>query len=65
MEYLRSSAVWAVSYNPITLTLTVWFTDGAHPYDYFGVPASIYQGLISAGSVGCYFNQHIRGRYAA
>lgn len=65
MEYIRSSAIWAASHNPATLTLTVWFTHGGHPYDYFGVPTSVYQGLLNTSSAGRYFNQHIRDQYAA
>lgn len=65
MEYLRSSAIWAVNYNPTSRTLTIWFKDGGHSYDYYGVPASVYHGLLTASSVGSYFNTYIRDQYAA
>ncbi len=32
-------------------------------YQYFGVPAAVYQALLGAPSKGSYFNQTIRGRF--
>lgn len=32
-------------------------------YQYFGVPASVHEGLLRAPSKGSYFNQAIRGKY--
>lgn len=65
MDYIRSSAIWAAKYDPISLTLSIWFKDGGHPYDYFGVPKSVYQGLLNASSAGSYFNVYIREQYSA
>jgi len=32
-------------------------------YAYYNVPESVYNGLMSAGSKGGYFNNFIKGRY--
>ena len=65
MIYLNSTAIHAVSYNPTTKTLTIWFTSSGRSYDYYGVPESVYEGLLNAGSKGHYFNVYIRDQYAA
>ena len=36
---------------------------GGELYEYRGVPATIYQGLMSAASHGEYFHRHIKGVY--
>lgn len=61
--YLSSSAITAVNYNENTKVLTITFTSGKS-YDYFGVPESVYRGLISAYSAGEYFNEHIKDQYS-
>ena len=33
-------------------------------YQYINVPYSVFEGLLTAGSVGRYFNQHVRNRYS-
>lgn len=43
-------------------TLTLWFA-GGDAYAYAGVPEAVYRGLISAGSAGAFFAEHIRDRY--
>ena len=65
MLYLNSSAISAVNYNFTTKTLTVWFVGGGQGYDYYGVPESVYNGLMNASSKGRYFNVYIRVQYAA
>ena len=32
-------------------------------YRYFAVPHAVYEGLLSAESVGAFFNQRVRDRY--
>ncbi len=63
MVYLSSSAIRAVEYDERTLVLAVTFTSG-RTYDYYGVPQSVYSGLISAASAGDYFNRYIRDQYS-
>lgn len=65
MQYFNSTAIRAASYNNTTGTLTLWFTSGGQGYDYYGVPESVYRGLLNAPSKGTYFNMYIRDQYAA
>lgn len=64
MQYLRSSAIRAVDYNPNTRILRIWFVESGGPYDYYGVPAQVYEGLLRARSAGSYYNDHIKDRYS-
>jgi hypothetical protein len=57
---VSSSAIRAVGYDGDTLT--VEFHNG-DVYDHPGVPESVYRGLMSAPSMGAYYNRYIRGRY--
>jgi hypothetical protein len=57
-----SSSMASVGYDPTTLTMEIEFNDGA-VYQYFDVPEHTYQGLISAQSVGQYFQAQVRGSY--
>jgi hypothetical protein len=65
MHHFNSTAISAASHNPTTGRLTIWFTSGGQGYDYFGVPDSVFQGLLQASSPGGYFNDYIRDQYAA
>jgi hypothetical protein len=58
---VSSSNIASVGYDDKTHTLEVEFHSG-HVYQYFDVPRTIFDGLLSAGSVGQYFNQ-IKGIY--
>ena len=49
----------------LALDGTVWFTESGGPYDFFLVPARVFEGLCQAASKGKYFNQHIRDRYSS
>lgn len=65
MNYVKvsSSNVDAVAYDEGTKTLGVRFKGGGE-YHYFSVPESVYSGLISASSVGQYFDRYVkRARY--
>lgn len=64
MVNLNSSSIRAVDYDPTNRRLYIWFPDNG-PYTFYGVPPPIFQGLITASSAGRYYNQNIRGRYAA
>jgi len=62
MPYFSSSAIKRAEYDPLAQRLTIWFPEG-HSYDFCGVPQEIWQGLLSAGSKGRYYNDRIAGRY--
>ena len=57
---VSSSDIASIGYDGSTLHIR--FHSGGL-YAYYNVPASIYNGLMSAGSHGRYFHAHIRGRY--
>lgn len=56
---VNSSAISEVTYNYDTHVLTIQFVRGAE-YDYPEVPATEFKNLVSAPSVGKYYNAHIR-----
>ena len=60
MIRVNSSAIHAVGYDGHTLT--VQFHSG-RVCDHHGVPYSVYYGLMSASSMGAYYNSNIKGRY--
>jgi len=62
MPSVNSSAMYRVEYDGAGRRLDIWFTESGR-YSYFGVPASVYAGLLAASSKGGYFNDHIRDRY--
>jgi len=57
-----SSSVASLGYDPSAMTLEVEFRNGS-VYQYFDVPETVYQELMSASSVGTYLNQNIRASY--
>lgn len=61
-QFVRSSNIRSVGYDPITRVLEVEFHSGGI-YQYRGVPASVYQGLMSAASKGGFFADFIKDRY--
>lgn len=59
---VNSSNLSSVGYDAQTATLEVAFHNGGI-YQYDGVPASTYAGLMAASSHGSYLAQYIKGRY--
>jgi hypothetical protein len=62
MIYLNSSAIVGVDYDFWSQVMTIQFTSGG-VYDFHGVPASVFHGLVNAPSPGRYYNHFVRGRY--
>jgi hypothetical protein len=63
MPYFNSSAISRAEYDDASKRLKIWFVESGGPYDYFGVPRQIYDGLCAAGSKGQYFAAYIRDIY--
>jgi hypothetical protein len=61
-EQVTSSTVASLGYDAGTMTLEVEFVTG-FVYQYFDVPEFEYQNLVTAESIGRYFNQNIRNSY--
>lgn len=58
---VESSLLVGVAYSSHA-TLELQLRDGAI-YRYFGVPRSIFEGLVNAQSKGAYFNRYVRNRF--
>lgn len=63
MPTFISSAIRRAEYDPSSKVLQIWFAESGGPYDYYGVPQHIFEGLCKAGSKGTYFNDYIRDQY--
>lgn len=61
MVSVSSSAIRSVGYDGRTLSIV--FRESGRRYDHPGVPESLYVGLMSASSMGQYYNAYIRGRF--
>jgi KTSC domain len=59
---VESTTLLTVSYDQARALLQLEFCSRA-VYQYFSVPAAVYQSLLAAPSKGRYFNQAIRGRF--
>jgi hypothetical protein len=62
MVSVNSKAISEVGYDPITQQMQIKFKQG-HSYSFCRVPPSIYAGLLSAKSIGAYYNSQIEGKY--
>ncbi len=60
--YVDSSNLESAGYDPTSNILEVEFKNGTL-YQYASVPEYIFHELISANSVGIYFNQNIKNNY--
>jgi len=59
---VTSSNIRGIGYDPKSQTLEIEF-HGTGIYQYFKVPQSVYNALMSASSLGSYFARHIKGRF--
>jgi hypothetical protein len=59
---VTSSTIREVKYDLAKEELIITFKNNAQ-YLYEGVPPEVFKGLISADSVGKYFDKEIKGKY--
>lgn len=59
---MRSSLLHSVRYDRATSTLNVVFRNG-ETYEYFMVPSTVYQNLMSARSKGQFFLLNVSGKF--
>ena len=59
---VQSSVLAAVAYDPIARRFEAEFRSG-EIYQYAGVPAELYQRLLTAESIGIFFNLNIRNHF--
>jgi hypothetical protein len=62
-QFVSSSNLRSVGYDMDSHVLEIEFHNGGI-YQYFGVPLSVYDALMSAASHGKYFHRNIRNRYS-
>jgi hypothetical protein len=62
LQPVNSSSLAAIGYDTESQILTVEFRKSG-TYEFFDVPESAYQELMSSGSHGEYFARNIRGKY--
>lgn len=62
MISVSSSAISAVGYDPNTMRMQIRFKQG-RTYTFCRVPGYVFDGLLSAGSKGKYYDHHIRDHY--
>ena len=60
---VKSSNIESHAYDPETMTLELRFRGQSSTYSYANVPKHVYEGLISADSVGGYFHKRIKGQF--
>lgn len=56
---VSSSNIASIGYDPDRRVLEIEFLNGS-VYQYFGVPESLYRGLMNASSHGSYFDSYIK-----
>lgn len=61
-QRVNSSLALSVGYNPETMVLEIEFRPNGLVWQYFEIPEWMYHDMMS-GSIGKYFNQHIKGQY--
>lgn len=61
-QWVESSVIAAVGYEPASMTLEVEFKNGT-AYRYFNVPYVVVEQLMTARSIGKYFSTHVRDRF--
>lgn len=59
---VESRTLEAIGYVENRAVLRLVFRSRA-VYDYFGVPAAVYEALLRAPSIGSCFNEVVRGRF--
>lgn len=60
---VTSTSILSVGYDDLTFVLEVEFATG-RIYQYFDVPRAHFDAMLTAGSVGAYFNANIRDVFA-
>jgi hypothetical protein len=59
---VESSNLKSVGYDSSKQILEIEFKDRS-VYQYFTVPESVFQNLMTAGSKGSYLNTHVKGKF--
>lgn len=63
MNYVQSSNVECVGYDPEFMELHIRFVDSAPTYVYLGVPQQVFDEMMAAPSKGSFLNQCVKNVY--
>jgi hypothetical protein len=63
MNYVQSSNVECVGYDPECMELHIRFVDSALTYVYHSVPQQVFDEMMAAPSKGIYLNQCVKNVY--
>lgn len=63
MVSVESTCFSEIGYDEDYEILLVRFLDSGSLYEYYDVPESVYEELLSAESPGGYYNENIKGQY--
>jgi hypothetical protein len=61
-KIVRSSNIRSIGYDSKSKTLVIEFLSGG-VYQYFNVPESVHNALMTNSSHGSYFHHHIKNKY--
>jgi hypothetical protein len=61
--HVRSSAIRKVAYDASTNRMYIDFENSDPNYEFCGVPESVFRGMVSAPSVGHYYNDYVKDRF--
>lgn len=61
-QHVSSSNISSIGYDPESQTLEIEFHGGGI-YEYFNVPESVFDTLMSSSSLGSFFHRSIRNKY--
>ena len=63
MQYVDSSNIEAIGYDPVAQELHVRFLKSGETYVYYNVEEWIFNEMMQADSKGNYLNTNVKGRY--
>lgn len=63
-QYVESSMIASIGYDPNTATLEIEFKSNGAIWQYYEFPESAFYEFLSAGSVGKFFLNQIKGNYS-
>lgn len=63
-EYVESSMITSIGYEPTTSTLEIEFKSNGAIWQYYDFPENLYYEFKASDSVGRFWHAHIKGQYA-
>jgi len=63
-EYVSSSMISSIGYDPTTSTLEIEFKNDGSVWQYHDYPENNYYDFRNSGSLGKYFHANIKGQYS-